>query len=175
MRFESEAALQAYCLEILKHRGIEAQSEVWTGKIRADIVTADAVYELKKVLNRESIYQAFGQACAYNKTLNKKYICIVGQAPIDPAEFQQGLTIAKEISSNEVRVSFIEHDPFWSDENAQSFSWISLSINRVWWRLSIAVVLIIAVLLIKDFFEKGNPPNQLPAQPQIFQMNAESN
>ncbi|MCU0548689.1 MAG: hypothetical protein MUC48_05010 [Leptolyngbya sp. Prado105] len=131
MPFVTEAELQDYCLAVLKSKGIAAESEVWVGKLRADIVTADSVYELKKVLDRTSIYQALGQATAYNRVLKRKYIRIVGQAPISPTELQQAMTIAKEISTSQIEVSFVEHDPFWRSESASLSGWFNLSLDKL--------------------------------------------
>ena len=114
MRFATERSLQDYCLQVLQAKGIVAQAEVWTDRgVRADIVTDDAVIELKKVLNRDGIYQAVGQAMTYQKHFRRPLLWIVGQMPSSPAERATALTVAKAVSGNGVRVSFIEQDPFW--------------------------------------------------------------
>lgn len=114
MKFQSEKALQDYCLQVLSVKGIAAQAEIWTNSgIRADIVTDDAVIELKKFLNRDAIYQALGQALAYQKDLHRPLLWIVGQLPIDRQQQITARTVAKAVSGNGVRVSFIEEDPFW--------------------------------------------------------------
>ena len=114
MRFATERSLQDYCLQVLRAKGIVAQAEVWTDRgVRADIVTDDAVIELKKVLNRDGIYQAVGQAMTYQKHFRRPLLWIVGQMPSSPAERATALSVAKAVSGNGVRVSFIEQDPFW--------------------------------------------------------------
>ena len=173
MEFASEAALQVYCLEVLKSKGIAAQAEVWTNGIRADIVTDDSVYELKKVLTREAIYQAFGQASAYNQTLKRRYICIVGQSPNHPAEFEQAVHIAKAISTATVRVSFIDHDSFWNRENVGLSRWLHLSLSSRMrasvkeglWMLGIGVVGALCVCLAVNYlWANQDASNSIPSE-----------
>lgn len=116
MRFSTEKALQDYCLQILQRKGIPAQAEVWTKSgIRADLVTDDAVIEIKKVLTREAIWQASGQAQAYQRDLQRPLVWIVGQLPTDRAAQATARTIAQVVAQDGCRVSFIEEDPFWQD------------------------------------------------------------
>ncbi len=116
-RFSSERELQDYCIRVLRSKGIQCKEEVWNGDIRADIVTPKAVVECKKILDRDSIYQAFGQAQAYRQNLKREEIWIVGQYPTDPAAKAQAIKIAKEIEKNgHVTVSFIDDDEFWKED-----------------------------------------------------------
>jgi hypothetical protein len=101
-RFSSERDLQDYCMRVLKSKGIHCREEVWNGDIRADIVTTRAVIECKKILDRESIYQAFGQAQTYRQNLKREEIWIVGQYPTDPRAKEQAIKIAKEIEKMQV-------------------------------------------------------------------------
>jgi len=115
-RFSTERELQDHCLRVLKSKGIHCREEVWNGDIRADIVTSKAVIECKKTLDRESIYQAFGQAQTYRQNLKREEIWIVGQYPTDLASKTQAIKIAKEIEKNaNVTVSFIDDDEFWNE------------------------------------------------------------
>jgi hypothetical protein len=153
MQFETEAALQVYCLSILKARKIEAKEEVSVGPLRADIVTEDAVYELKKVLTRESLYQALGQAIAYNKVLNKKYICIVGQAPTNVLEYDQVIKVARAISSAEIVVSFVETDPFWVETKVgqeDPFQTVKLWLIDLIWMSAIGVAIVLMAAMIAN-------------------------
>lgn len=167
MQFDSEAALQAHCLNVLKSRGIEAQEEVWTNGIRADIVTPECVYELKKVLNRETLYQALGQATAYNQNLNRKYICIVGQSPSDPNEFQQAIAIAKAISNENIRVSFVDRDLFWSGGSNGVSNWFNLNLSHrfkpvfrdVLWMLGYGIVFALIIAVVVNSFA-GDPDSR---------------
>jgi hypothetical protein len=144
MKFQSEADLQEHCLTVLRSKNIRASSEVWVGGIRADIVTPDAVIELKKVLDRDSLYQALGQAHAYNASLHRSQIWLVGQSPADPFTRAQAEKIAREIERNDrVRVSFVDQDEFWQlEESARS--------GEVPAWLWLALVLAIAGHLILD-------------------------
>jgi hypothetical protein len=117
LRFSSERDLQNYCIRVLRSKGIQAKDEVWNGDIRADIVTSRAVIECKKVLDREAIYQAYGQASAYQRNLQREEIWIVGQYPIDPTAKAQAIKIAREVEKNtKVTVSFIDDDEFWKED-----------------------------------------------------------
>jgi hypothetical protein len=119
LRFSSERDLQNHCIRVLRSKGIQAKYEVWNGDIRADIVTSRAVIECKKVLDRESIYQAYGQASAYQRNLKREEIWIVGQYPIDLIAKAQAIKIAKEVEKNaKVTVSFIDDDEFWKEDHS---------------------------------------------------------
>lgn len=173
MTFVTESDLQDYCLAVLKSKGIAAESEVWVGKLRADIVTADAVYELKKVLDRASIYQALGQATAYNKTLKRKYIRIVGQAPNNPTELQQAMTIAEEVSTDQIKVSFIEYDSFWRSEreslanrlNSSFLDRFNLIVREALWMLGGGIVFAsVVAIAINSFAGHRTPRESLPVE-----------
>lgn len=117
-RFSSERDLQDYCMRVLRSKGIQCKEEVWNGDIRADIVTSKAVIECKKILDRDSIYQAFGQAQAYRQNLKRDEIWIVGQYPTDLTAKTQAIKIAKEIEkTSNVTVSFIDDDEFWTEDD----------------------------------------------------------
>lgn len=152
MRFSSERELQDYCLQVLESKGITAYEEVWCGQVRADIVTARAVMELKKRLDRNAIYQAYGQAMVYQKFLNKPEVWIVGQTPTDPTERATAFTVAKEIASSIVKVSFIESDPFWQRSSIvipsrfTVFNRFSLS------RQSVVILAIISIAFLSSTF-----------------------
>ena len=109
-------------MRVLRSKGIPCKEEVWNGDIRADIVTSKAVIECKKTLDRESIYQAYGQAQAYRQNLKREEIWIVGQYPTDPRAKEQAIKIAKEIEKNsQVTVSFIDDDEFWNEDQRGGF------------------------------------------------------
>lgn len=121
-RFSTERDLQEHCTRVLRSKGIPCKQEVWNGDIRADIVTGRAVIECKKILDRDSLYQAFGQAQTYRQNLKREEIWIVGQYPTDFTAKEQAIKIAKEIEKNaNVTVSFIDDDPFWNEEQRGRF------------------------------------------------------
>lgn len=160
MRFASERELQDYCLQVLRSKGITAQSEVWCGGLRADIVIDRAVIELKKVLTRDGIFQAVGQGKIYQSRLNKDELWIVGQMPKDDESFRSALHTARELAKEGIRVSFVDRDVYWqaiepddiypifrphlSQLPRISFGWLER------YRVAIAVGFIILSLLVWD-------------------------
>jgi hypothetical protein len=157
-RFETEKALQDYCLMVLRSKGIQAKEEVWNGSIRADIVTSTAVIELKKVLNREALYQALGQAKAYQNNLGKKEIWIVGQYPQSSTEKEQAIKIARELEKDEtVIVSFIDDDEFWTVKNSSEFSLET-------WRLMCLLVGVIMIIFAYQGWVSRKCPAPLTPQ-----------
>lgn len=113
MEFSSEKDLQNYCLHVLKSKGINAQSEVWCGGLRADIVIDRAVIELKKTLTRDAIFQAVGQGERYQKRLRKDELWVVGQMPKDYESARSALHTARELAKEGIRVSFVDRDAYW--------------------------------------------------------------
>lgn len=152
MRFSSERELQDYCLQVLESKGITAYEEVWCGQVRADIVTDRAVMELKKRLDRNAIYQAYGQAMVYQKFLNKAEIWIVGQTPTDPSERATAFTVAKEIASSIVKVSFIESDPFWQRSSIALPSRFTVFNRFSLSRQSVAILALISIAFLSSTF-----------------------
>lgn len=151
MDFNSEKELQDYCLQILRSKGITAQSEVWCGGLRADIVIDRAVIELKKTLTRDSIFQAVGQGKIYQSRLKKEELWIVGQMPKDLNSFKSALHTARELAKEGIRVSFVDRDAYWQANIYQpllpqlprfSLGWIER------YRVAIAVGFIILALLV---------------------------
>jgi hypothetical protein len=138
--FQSEADLQEYCLLVLESKGLNPEQEVWVGEgLRADIIARGVVYELKRTLTRESIYQAYGQGRAYVDSGRYQRLVIVGQLP--DGEEQQGVArkTARHLERlGKVKVSFVEEDDFWQlDESA--------FMRRQKWRL---VMLAVGVCLV---------------------------
>jgi hypothetical protein len=122
LRFDTEREPQLYLIRVLRSKGISAQEEVPNGNVRADIVTPLAIIEVKRILDRESIYQALGQATVYQNNIGRKEIWIVGQSPHSPTERQQACRIACEAEKTPgVRVSFVDEDDFWLEENNRMF------------------------------------------------------
>ena len=170
LRFSSEKQLQDYCLAVLRSKGIPAQAEVWCGNVRADIVTDRAVMELKKVLDRSAIYQAYGQAMVYQKFLNKAEVWLVGQTPNDPTERATAFTVAKEISAHNVKVSFIESDFFWRmGSTALPISFDILKRLNLSYQSAVILLAIFTALIFSSFdlFQHwfvGNKVNHSPLE-----------
>jgi hypothetical protein len=161
LRFQSEKDLQDHCLMVLRSKGIQCKEEVWCDGIRADIVTPDAVVELKKVLDREALYQAFGQATAYNQKLKRNQIWIVGQYPKDSTAKEQAIKIAKEIEKDsKVLISFVDDDEFWTVNHSSGFPLET-------WRL---VCLVVGVIMLL-FAYQGWISKKCPApQSSVFEL-----
>jgi hypothetical protein len=122
LRFDTERELQMYLIRVLRSKGIAAKEEVPNGNVRADIVTPRAIIEVKRILDRESIYQALGQATVYQNNIGRKEIWIVGQSPHSTTEKQQAYRIACEAEKTPgVRVSFVDEDDFWLEETNRIF------------------------------------------------------
>jgi hypothetical protein len=141
LRFDTERELQLYLIRVLRSKGISAREEVQNGAVRADIVTPRAVIEVKKVLDRQAIYQALGQATIYQQNLGSKEIWIVGQSPYSPTEKQQAYSIACEAEKMPgVRVSFVDEDDFWLEGSGNLWShqtlrwlWLVLGVSLLLW------------------------------------------
>jgi hypothetical protein len=163
-RFSSERELQDYCIRVLRSKGIHCKAEVWNGDIRADIVTSRAVIECKKILDRDSIYQAYGQAQAYRQNLKREEIWIVGQYPIDLRAKEQAIKIAQEIEKNaNVTVSFIDDDEFWN-EDYQRGEWAT-------WRY---ICLFMGILFLLLALTRWNH-KKCPATSQSFEIHQTPN
>lgn len=168
MNFSTERELQDYCLLVLRSKGVNAQSEVWCGGLRADIVIDRAVIELKKVLTRDSIFQAVGQGKIYQSRLQKAELWIVGQSPKDDGSFRSALHTARELAKEGIRVSFVDRDAYWQIATAQPFVPQLPQISFDWmerYRVAIAVAFIILALLVWD---SKNRPDSEPIRHPAF-------
>ena len=144
--FQTEADLQDYCLQVLESKGFSPQSEVWVSEgLRADIVCDRTIYELKKVLTRDTLYQAFGQGTAYLAASGLNRLVIVGQLPTGSAkEVARSTARHLEQVNRKLAISFVEHDPFWEIENPRGFGF-----QR--WRLVFSAVgAVLLTLTAKD-------------------------
>jgi hypothetical protein len=113
--FQTEKEVQDYIKAWLSQQGVSCEDEVVCSPngIRADIVTPDAVIEVKKYLDREAIYQAKGQGLTYRRLLNRPKLLIMGLAPKSPDSFEQAQRIAEDVQTPDVEVIFIDKDPGW--------------------------------------------------------------
>lgn len=109
-----EEDIRRYIEAWLKQQGISTEREVTCGNgVRADLVTPDTVIEIKKQLNRGSIYQAYGQGVAYQNLLKKPKLMIIGFAPASETRYQEAQRIAENVQTENVQVVFIDKDPQW--------------------------------------------------------------
>jgi hypothetical protein len=185
MRFSTEEDLETHCMEVLAASRIKAQRQVVVGTGRADIVTDQAVIEIKKVLDRQSIQQAVGQAVIYNRILKRKEIWIVGQIPSDWKEIQSAYKLAAEIGHDgEIVVSFVGDDPYWDEPISDSANWLNeFNFNWQWiaYGLPILVVMLglqfalspfvqpkaIAPTSVSSFLSSSNESSLNPSVPSV--------
>lgn len=111
-----EVDLQTYIAQRLKERGCQVQMEVRFNGGRADIVTnwqGGAIIEVKKYLDRNTIYQAYGQLQLYGLK-NQRKLIVMGFMSSDPNERQSALTTASMIQQDpRVQVIFVNMSEEW--------------------------------------------------------------
>lgn len=101
-----ERDLQIYLMNCLEQKGFQVRDEVKSNGGRADIVSdfqGGSIIEVKKYLDRETIYQAVGQLHLYGFG-NKRKLVIMGFLTTDTSKEASALTTA----------SMIEQDPRYS-------------------------------------------------------------
>lgn len=106
--WQTEKELQNWLQYQLINSGFQCQDEVEThpkAKTRADLVTPIEVIECKKVLTRDSVYQAHAQANMYAHHLGREAIAIVGQAPLDFDAKQSAVAASLALMTVDSRLS----------------------------------------------------------------------
>jgi hypothetical protein len=173
-----EKDLQNYIAEHLTRRGFRVETEVRANGGRADIVAnwqGGTIIEVKKYLDRDSIYQAFGQLNLYGLNNTHKLV-VMGFLTPDANAQNSAFTTASMIEQNpRTSVVFVNIDSEWlPGASNQGRSWLprlpKLSLPdfknwRWWWRffnnhpllLVVAVSLIISMVLkIKHLVQLEN-------------------
>lgn len=111
-----EKDLQAYLAERLKNRGFSVQTEVKANGGRADIMTdwqGGTIIEVKKYLDRNTIYQAFGQLNLYGLNNTHKLV-VMGFLVVDANEQKSAFTTASMVEQHpRVSVVFVNLDQTW--------------------------------------------------------------
>ncbi|MFM7425607.1 MAG: hypothetical protein ACKO7W_11545 [Elainella sp.] len=108
-----EREIQDHIYQKLLQWGESAQLEVSVPGGRADIVTSDTVYEVKRELDREAIYQAAGQGSGYAGHLGKPNIVVIGLAP-SSSKREAALSAKRSAEGTaNLQVVFIDEDPAW--------------------------------------------------------------
>lgn len=110
--FELEEHLQDHCIAVLTQKGIPCNKELYLNGLRADIVTPDAIIECKKVLTRDAIWQAYGQAREYADRTGKPRVIIVGQSPNSEKQLNVAMCTADQLQGK-AEISFVDTDPYW--------------------------------------------------------------
>ncbi len=83
---KNEKSLEATFGEYLKKQGISVSHQVICDAGIADIVTPDAIYEIKDTLDREAIFSAIGQVSIYRQQINPTAKAFVVGRPFPMAE-----------------------------------------------------------------------------------------
>lgn len=111
-----ERDLQKYLGDRLTERGFQVHLEVQANGGRADIVSnwqGGAIAEVKKYLNRDTIYQAVGQLNLYGLNNTHKLV-IMGFLTPDAREQPSALKTASMVEQNpRIQVVFVNIDEDW--------------------------------------------------------------
>lgn len=122
-----EKDLQEYLAERLRQRGFSVQLEVKANGGRADIVSnwqGGTIIEVKKYLDRNTIYQAFGQLSLYGLNNTHKLV-VMGFLVVDSREQQSAFTTASMIEQDpRVSVVFVNIDENWLPGVQVTGSWM---------------------------------------------------
>jgi hypothetical protein len=112
MEFESEAHLVEAYRGYLRRRGIATDTEVSCGRgFAADLVSKTVVWEAKLILDREHLYQAFGQGETYRKRLQIPKLAIFGLTPkINPGQARRIADFLLECHPH-LWIDFVDEDP----------------------------------------------------------------
>ena len=99
-------SLQKYLAKCLTRQGIPHLTELGfrNNNCRADIVTVDAIIEIKLHLNRSQLYMAYGQVSLYQKLSIQEgfpipWLWIIGQRPQNDADYEGAKRLAQTIVS----------------------------------------------------------------------------
>jgi hypothetical protein len=181
-----EKDLQNYIAQRLTQRGFHTQTEVQANGGRADIVTnwqsgamptagGYAIVEVKKYLDRDTIYQAVGQLNLYGLNNTHKLI-VMGFLTPDARAQPSALKTASMVEQNpRIQVVFVNTESEWLPGSRVTHSWFpqffslpKLSLPQLhfgewrWWLgvaknnplllvMAVALVLITAQQMNKEF------------------------
>ncbi|MBW4617219.1 MAG: hypothetical protein KME21_29090 [Desmonostoc vinosum HA7617-LM4] len=122
-----EKDLQEYLAERLRRMGFHTQTEVAANGGRADIVSnwqGGTIVEVKKYLDRNSIYQAFGQLSLYGLN-NQHKLIVMGFLTVDASEQPSALKTASMIEQNpRIKVIFVNLESEWLPNRQVGRFWL---------------------------------------------------
>ncbi|MBW4617505.1 MAG: hypothetical protein KME21_30695 [Desmonostoc vinosum HA7617-LM4] len=122
-----EKDLQEYIAQCLRLRGFRADLEVSANGGRADIATNwqnGTIIEVKKYLDRNAIYQAFGQLSLYGLN-NQHKLVVMGFLTVDANEQPSALKTASMIEQNpRIKVVFVNLESEWLPTTQVRRSWL---------------------------------------------------
>jgi hypothetical protein len=129
-----ERDLQQYLGDRIKERGFQVHLEVQANGGRADIVTSwqgGAIAEVKKYLDRDTIYQAVGQLGLYGLNNNHKLV-VMGFLTPDVREQPSALKTASMVEQNpRISVVFVNLEEEWLPGNQVRFGFGNLSFGNL--------------------------------------------
>lgn len=164
-----ERDLQLYLMRCLEDRGFQVKDEVKINGGRADIVSdylGNSIIEVKKHLDRDTIYQAVGQLHLYGLG-NVRQLVIMGFLTSDFNKRESALTTASMIQQDtRYSVIFVNVEKEWYPGTSRSrsspiqwnFNLSALSRNFSWLKnpLPVHKILFTTLLLLYKFL-KANP------------------
>ena len=172
-----ESDLQDYLADKLRQRGYRVECEVQANGGRADIVSSwqgGSIVEVKKYLDRNTIYQAFGQLSLYGLN-NQHKLVVMGFLTVNAQDQQSAFTTASMIEQNpRVQVIFVNLEEEWQPGGKSAFSVFRIfSLPKVklpefknwkwWWAIAKANPLIlIAIATIVFISVQKNNSTALP-------------
>ncbi|MFK0731375.1 MAG: hypothetical protein ACFKPT_02810 [Gloeotrichia echinulata GP01] len=167
-----EKDLQRYIGDRLRQRGFNVNIEVKANGGRADVVSnwlGGSVIEVKKYLDRNTIYQASGQLGLYGLN-NKHKLVIMGFLAPDANEQASALKTASMVEQNpRIKVVFVNLEEDWLPGSRVGKSglmeWVKLPQipnfdNWKWWIDLIKTHPLILILLVGFAITAINPPQQ---------------
>ncbi|MCC5634642.1 hypothetical protein LC593_02025 [Nostoc sp. CHAB 5844] len=179
-----EKDLQNYIGDRLHQRGFSVQLEVKANGGRADIVTnwlGGAVVEVKKYLDRDTIYQASGQLGLYGLN-NKHKLVVMGFLTPDANAQPSALKTASMLEQNpRIKVVFVNLEQEWLPgakiSQVWGLQWLKLpqlpKIDNWQWWLNLAasnplIVAMLGLVLLTSLFppQQISTPSDRPPQPQ---------
>ncbi len=123
-----EKDLQEYIASELRQHGFSVKTEVPCNGGRADIVTnwqGGTIIEVKKYLDRNTIYQAFGQLNLYGLN-NQHKLVVMGFLTVDANEQSSAFKTASMIEQNSrTKVIFLNLEQEWLPKKKFRLSWMS--------------------------------------------------
>ncbi len=125
-----EKHLQKYLAERLEQQGYGVRLEVEINNGRADIVSdwlGGSIIEVKKYLDRDTIYQAAGQLDVVYGLGNKRQLVVMGFLTTNVKEQKSALSTALRVEQNpRIKVIFVNLEEEWQPGYKATTSWLRI-------------------------------------------------
>lgn len=125
---KKERYFQEFISNYLKEIGIDNSMEfpLNNGSLRADVVAKSirTVFEVKRILDKKTLWQAVGQVSEYAEKLQMRYRIVIGLPPQDPKQYQLVKEEAHKLEKWNLKVIFLnpESETLGLDEHFQQTS-----------------------------------------------------